>query len=65
MTPSPEQPSSPAAAYGTARRLQLIETAKARGATWATIGATLGMTGPEAKRHAHRLRRETRRAPRG
>jgi hypothetical protein len=42
--------------------LDLISRAKAGGATWAAIGAALGMTGPEAKRHARKLRTRTRRA---
>lgn len=42
--------------------LDLIDRAKANGATWNTIGAALGMSGREAKRHAHKLRTRTRRA---
>ena len=42
--------------------LDLIDRAKANGATWNTIGATLGVTGPEAKRRARQLRTRTRRA---
>lgn len=42
--------------------LDLIDRAKAGGATWNTIGAALGMTGREAKRHAHKLRGRTRQA---
>lgn len=62
MTP-PEQDSSLAASpEANALRLELIDRAKANGATWAVIGATLGMSGREAKRHAHRLREEVRRA---
>ena len=37
------------------RRLQLITQAKARGATWNTIGATLGIPGWQAKRDARKL----------
>jgi DNA-binding transcriptional MerR regulator len=44
------------------RRLELIRHAKDRGASWAVIGATLGMTGREAKRHAHKLETQARRA---
>lgn len=36
-------------------RLRLIYDARGNGATWAIIGRTLGMSGREAKRHAHRL----------
>lgn len=43
-------------------RLGLIRQARDRGIPWAHIGATLGMTGPQAKRHAHRLHATTRRA---
>lgn len=42
--------------------LDLIGRAKAGGATWTAIGATLGMTGREAKRHAHKLTARTRQA---
>ena len=63
MTHSPEAAaSSLAAVYSTARRLELIDRAKANGTSWAVIGATLGMTGPEAKRHARKLRDQARRA---
>lgn len=41
--------------------LQLITMAKARGATWAVIGATLGMDGKTAKRRAKALERQARR----
>ena len=43
-------------------RLTLIRQARDRGATWNTIGGQLGMTGREAKRHAHHLHATTRRA---
>ena len=43
-------------------RLTLIRQARDRGATWAEIGVTLGMSGRDAKRHAHRLHASTRRA---
>ena len=71
MTPRPEQPPSLAAEDSSAadRKLEhdlatidLIDRAKANGTTWAVIGATLGMTGPEAKRHARKLRDQARRA---
>ncbi len=59
----PERGSSLAAVPDPAAlRLDLIDRAKGNGATWAVIGATLGMTGREAKRHAHRLRKQARRA---
>jgi hypothetical protein len=38
--------------------LRTITEAQANGATWAQIGATLGMTGRGAKKHAHRLREQ-------
>jgi len=42
--------------------LRTITEAQAQGKTWAEIGATLGMTGPDAgpkaKREAHRLREQ-------
>jgi hypothetical protein len=57
VTPSPE-----AGLHRDVRRLQLIQEAKNRGASWAVIGATLGMTGREAKRHAHQLATRARRA---
>lgn len=37
------------------RRLELITQAKTRGASWNTIGATLGIPGKEAKRDARKL----------
>jgi hypothetical protein len=37
------------------RRLELITQAKARGASWAVIGATLGIPGWQAKRDARKL----------
>lgn len=40
----------------------LIDRAKQNGATWAVIGSTLGMSGREAKRHAHKLRGQVKRA---
>ncbi len=43
-------------------RLTLIRTALAQGSPWARIGATLGMTGPQAKQHHKRLAARTRRA---
>ena len=43
-------------------RLELIDRAKGNGASWAVIGSWLGMTGPEAKRHAHKLRERVKRA---
>ena len=59
----PEQDSSLAADLDRqALRLELIDRAKQNGATWAAIGATLGMSGPEAKRHAHKLRDQVKRA---
>ena len=73
MTPPPERSLSLAAgnsaAAGTPLRhdtaaLALIDRAKANGATWNTIGTALGMTGREAKRHAHKLRTRTRRGGR-
>jgi hypothetical protein len=45
-----------------ALELELIDTAKAGGASWAVIGATLGMSGREAKRAAHKLRSRVKRA---
>ena len=62
MTPRPEENLFAAAEDGTAARLELIDRAKANGATWAVIGATLGMSKEEAKRHARRLRDQARRA---
>lgn len=38
-------------------RLRLITEARGRGATWAAVGAALGMSGQQAKREAHRLDR--------
>ncbi len=37
------------------RRLELIRHAKDRGASWNTIGATLGIPGWQAKRDARKL----------
>jgi hypothetical protein len=42
-------------------RLKVIAMAKERGLTWAQIGAGLGMTGREAKRHTHHLARKCQR----
>lgn len=61
--PAPEQDSSLAAGLDRqALRLELIDRAKQNGATWAVIGRTLGMSGREAKRHAHKLRSQVKRA---
>lgn len=52
MTP-PEQAFPLAASpEADALRLELTDRAKAAGATWAVIGATLGLSGREAKRAA-------------
>jgi hypothetical protein len=40
-------------------RLRLITRARANGATWAHIGRTLGLTGPQAKHHTRHLARTT------
>ena len=70
MTPQPEPPFSLAARNSTGTnpqleadlaQLGLIRQARNRGATWTHIGQTLGMTGPAAKRHYHRLHAATRR----
>ena len=70
MTPQPEPPFSLAARNSTGTnpqleadlaQLGLIRQARGNGATWTQIGRTLGMTGPEAKRHHARLTRATRR----
>ena len=42
-------------------RLKMITVAKERGMSWAMIGRGLGMTGREAKRHAHKLARSCQR----
>ena len=42
-------------------RVQAVARARAGGATWAQIGASLKMTGPEAKRAFRLLERDTRR----
>ena len=42
-------------------RLKMIATAKDSGLSWAMIGRTLGMSGREAKRHAHKLARSCQR----
>jgi hypothetical protein len=42
-------------------RLKMIVTAKERGLTWAQIGSSFGMSGREAKRHAHHLARSCQR----
>ena len=42
-------------------RLKVIVTAKEKGLTWAQIGSGLGMSGREAKRHAHHLARSCQR----
>ena len=61
--PTPEQVFSLAASpEADVLRLELIDRAKGNGATWAVIGATLGMSGREAKRHAHKLRERVKRA---
>ncbi len=36
-------------------RLRLITEARSRGATWAAVGAALGMSGQQAKKEARRL----------
>ena len=60
---TPEPAPFPAASPDPAAlRLDLIDRAKGNGATWAVIGTALGMTGREAKRHAHKLRKQARRA---
>jgi hypothetical protein len=41
-------------------QLNAIAALREQGATWAVIGTALGMSGREAKRHAHRLARRTR-----
>ena len=61
MTPG-RAPSLAASPEAAALRLELIDRAKDNGAPWATIGTFLGMTGREAKRHAHKLRDQVRRA---
>lgn len=38
-------------------RLRLITEARGRGATWAVVGAALGMSGQQAKKEARRLER--------
>jgi hypothetical protein len=48
---------------GNTLRLALIDRAKAGGASWAQIGAVLGISGREAKRNTHKLRRGVRAAP--
>ena len=63
MTPPEPALSLAASPDITALRLDLIDRAKGNGATWAVIGTALGMTGREAKRHAHRLRKQARRVP--
>ena len=45
-----------------AARLTLIDRAQKNGATWTVIGATLGISGPEAKKRARGLREKVRRA---
>ena len=63
VTPQPEQAFSLAAGpEADALRLELIDRATGTGATWAVIGRALGMSGREAKRHAHRLRGRVKRA---
>ena len=69
---SASQPEQPLAAEdGTAAdrrlkadlaRITLIRASRSQGTPWARIGATLGMTGPEAKRHHRLLTTRTRRA---
>lgn len=62
MTP-PEQASPLAASpEADALRLELTDRAKAAGATRAVIGSALGVSGREAKRHAHKLRDQVKRA---
>ncbi len=42
--------------------LRDITQAQEQGGTWAEIGARLGMSGPEAKKEAHRLREQVKQA---
>ena len=41
-------------------RLNLIDEALTRGASWAQLGTLYGMTGPELKRNIHKLRAKVR-----
>jgi len=52
---------TPAELEAATARIQVIARAKARGDTWAQIGASQGMSAKEAKRGFHLLERDTRR----
>jgi len=52
------QPDPASHLAGLVADLRTITEAQAQGKTWAEIGATLRMTGPEAKKEAHRLREQ-------
>jgi hypothetical protein len=48
--------SLPAGVRSAAAQLTLIDLAKENGASWAVIGAALGISGREAKKRAHGMR---------
>lgn len=52
---------TPAQLDDAVERLRLVRSARASGMTWAQIGASQKMTGPEAKRAYRLLERDTRR----
>jgi hypothetical protein len=53
---------APAELDDAVERLRLVRGARASGMSWAQIGSRSGMTGKQAKRGAHLLERDTRRA---
>ncbi len=59
MTTPAEEASSLAAMISALRD---ITEAQQQGRTWAEIGASRGMSGPEAKKEAHRLREQVKQA---
>lgn len=56
------RPSLAASPEADSLRLELIDRARGNRASWRVIGLTLGMSGPEAKRHAKKLRERVKRA---
>ena len=61
MTAVPALAATEAELEAATARIQAVARKRARGATWAEIGAAQKMSGPEAKRSFHLLERDTRR----
>ena len=61
MTAAPAAVATDAELDEALRRVRQVRAALAEGASWAMIGAKVGMSGPQAKRSYHLLERDTRR----